>query len=46
MTENNNAILDAKFDDIGMDLEKKIKSIPGVIESGLFLGYNVVTITN
>lgn len=46
MTENNNAILDAKFDEIGMDLEKKIKSIPGVIESGLFLGYNVVTITN
>ncbi len=46
MTENNNAILDARFTDIGMDLEKKIKSIPGVIESGLFLGYNVVTITN
>ena len=42
MTENENAILDTKFEDLEDDeLEKKIKLIPGVIESGLFFGYNV-----
>lgn len=41
MTENNNAILDTKFDVINNDLELKIKQIPGVIESGLFLNYKV-----
>lgn len=44
MTDNENAILDAKFDVITPDLEKRIKSITGVIESGLFLGYNVEVI--
>lgn len=46
MTENQNAILDATFVDIQDDLEKKIKQIPGVIESGLFIGYNVEIMTN
>lgn len=41
MTENNNGILDVKFEKIDKDLEKKIKLITGVIESGLFLGYNI-----
>lgn len=41
MTDNNNAILDAKFDMIENTLEKQIKLIPGVIESGLFIGYNI-----
>lgn len=41
MTENDNAILDCRFEKIDKDLEKKIKAIPGVIESGLFMGYNV-----
>lgn len=41
MTENNNTILDTKFDTISDSLEKEIKQIPGVIESGLFIGYNV-----
>ena len=41
ITENNNLILDVKFDNIVEDLEEKIKSIPGVIESGLFINYNV-----
>lgn len=40
VTENGNFILDAWFGDIGKTLEKEIKVIPGVIESGLFLGYN------
>ena len=41
ITENSNIILDVKFENIGQSLEKQIKSIPGVIESGLFIGYNV-----
>ncbi len=48
MTENGNAIIDAKFENICYDsninLEKEIKKISGVIESGLFLGYNVEVI--
>lgn len=41
ITENGNLVLDAKFDTINDDLEQQIKSITGVIESGLFIGYNV-----
>ncbi len=41
ITENGNLILDARFDTIGYDMEQKIKAITGVIESGLFIGYNV-----
>jgi ribose 5-phosphate isomerase A len=41
LTENGNYILDAWFDDIPATMEKDIKSITGVIESGLFIGYNV-----
>lgn len=40
-TENENSILDVKFDKIDESLEKKIKAITGVIESGLFIGYDV-----
>lgn len=46
MTENNNAILDTEFKKIDECLEEKIKMIPGVIESGLFIGYNVEVIRN
>lgn len=41
ITENGNLIFDVKFDEITCELEKKIKFIPGVIESGLFIDYNV-----
>lgn len=41
LTENNNVILDVKFGEITKELEKEIKAISGVIESGLFIGYNV-----
>lgn len=41
MTENENGILDTKFEKIDKDLEKKVKLITGVIESGLFLDYNI-----
>ena len=41
ITENGNLLLDARFEDIGDDMEHAIKSITGVIESGLFIKYNV-----
>lgn len=44
ITENGNLIIDAKFDVINEDLEQKIKSIPGVIESGLFIGYKNIEV--
>ena len=44
MTENQNGILDVKFEKIYKELEKNIKGITGVIESGLFLGYNIEVI--
>jgi len=44
ITENGNLILDARFDEIGDDLEKKIKSITGVIESGLFIDHHIEVI--
>lgn len=40
ITENNNFILDAHFDQIDAQLEKQIKGITGVLDSGLFIGYN------
>ena len=39
ITERGNIILDANFSDIEVSLETQIKSITGVVESGLFIGY-------
>lgn len=41
VTENGNFILDARFHYIDSSLEKRIKMITGIIESGLFIGYDV-----
>lgn len=41
ITENGNLILDVRFPEITEDLEQKLKNIPGVIETGLFIGYHV-----
>ncbi|HVS93259.1 MAG TPA: ribose 5-phosphate isomerase A [Mucilaginibacter sp.] len=41
ITENGNLVLDAWFDGIDKDMERRIKSITGVIESGLFINYNI-----
>ena len=41
ITENGNFILDTKFEEIKEELEKQIKVIPGVIESGLFIDYSI-----
>ena len=39
ITENGNLILDVRFEQLSADLERKIKAVTGVIESGLFMGY-------
>ena len=44
ITENGNLILDAWFDHIPNNLEESIKSITGVIESGLFIGYDITVL--
>lgn len=44
ITENGNFVLDTKFDNINEMLEVSIKAISGVIESGLFIGYNITLI--
>lgn len=44
ITENNNFIIDTKFEKIDEQLEQKIKLVSGVIESGLFIGYNNIEI--
>jgi ribose 5-phosphate isomerase A len=41
ITENENVILDTKFVEIYDGLEEDIKTIVGVVESGLFMDYNV-----
>jgi len=41
ITENGNLLFDAHFEDITDDMEIRIKSITGVIDSGLFINYNV-----
>ena len=41
ITESGNLILDVKFDNIDETFETKLKSIVGVIDTGLFIGYNV-----
>ncbi len=40
ITDNGNAVIDASFGTIGnaVELEKKLKMIPGVVETGLFVG--------
>jgi ribose 5-phosphate isomerase A len=45
ITETGNFILDVRFGRIEMNFEAEIKKIPGVIESGLFIGYNVEILT-
>ena len=45
ITENGNLILDCYFDEIKDSLERDIKAITGVIESGLFIGYDLQILT-
>jgi len=44
ITDNGNVILYAWFDNICKNLEEEIRNIDGVLESGLFIGYNIIVI--
>lgn len=44
VTEDNNFILDTVFENVNYDLEKQIKQITGVVESGLFIGYTNIEV--
>ncbi|WP_101842262.1 ribose 5-phosphate isomerase A [Halobacillus sp. Marseille-P3879] len=46
ITEAGNFILDVTFKNITHSMEKEIKGIPGVIETGLFFGYSVEILTS
>ncbi|HYA18547.1 MAG TPA: ribose 5-phosphate isomerase A [Bryobacteraceae bacterium] len=41
VTQSGNFIFDARFKEIGKSMERDIKSITGVMESGLFIGHPV-----
>ena len=43
-TESGNFILDIHLSNIVPDLEQKLKAITGVIESGLFIGYDITVL--
>lgn len=45
ISENGNLILDTWFPTIGNELESEIKKITGVLESGLFIDYNIQILT-
>lgn len=45
ITENGNMILDCWFDAVPDSLERDIKTITGIIESGLFIGYDLEILT-
>lgn len=44
ITDNGKVILHAWFDEIYEGLEGKIRNIEGVLESGLFIGYNIIIV--
>ena len=44
ITDNGNYILNAWFDKIDANLEEKLVKIDGVLESGLFIGYDIIVI--
>ncbi len=44
ITDNGNALLFAQFQKIEADFEEKINEIDGVVENGLFIGYDLIII--
>lgn len=44
ITDNGNALLFADFKKIESDFEEKINEIDGVVENGLFIGYDLIVI--
>lgn len=44
ITDNGNILLHAWFDTIESNLEEKLKQIDGIVESGLFIGYDIIVV--
>lgn len=44
ITDNGNILLYAWFDKIGVTLEEDINKIDGVLENGLFIGYDIIIV--
>ena len=44
VTDNDNYIIDAWFDKIESNLEQLINDIDGVVENGLFIGYDIIIV--
>lgn len=42
ITEHGNVILDVTFRNVDETLERRLKAVVGIVETGLFIGYNVV----
>lgn len=42
ITEHGNVILDVTFRNVDETLERRLKAVVGVVETGLFIGYNVI----
>ncbi|WP_226581670.1 ribose 5-phosphate isomerase A [Halobacillus litoralis] len=45
ITERGNVLMDMKVTNVTNDMEKELSAIPGVIETGLFIGYSVEILT-
>ena len=46
MTEHGNVILDVRFDDVTPDLDARLRSLPGVVATGLFIGYHPTIVSD
>lgn len=44
ITEGGNIILDVRFDYIAFDLDKNLSSLPGVVGTGLFMGFDPIAV--
>ena len=45
ITENRNLILDVKFADVTPDLDPRLDSLPGIVGTGLFVGFHPTVIS-
>jgi ribose 5-phosphate isomerase A len=45
ITENRNLILDVRFADVTPDLDPQLNSVPGVVGTGLFVGFHPTVIS-
>ncbi len=45
ITENRNLILDVKFSEVTPDLDSRLNSLPGIVGTGLFIGFHPTVIS-